>query len=66
MSLLELQAADGHRVTLNAAEVTYFREPRDADHFVKGAHCLVFLTDGRFISVVETCDVVEQKFQEAK
>lgn len=66
IALVELQAADGHRVMLNTGEVTYFREPRDGEHFVKGAKCLVFLSDGRFISVIETCDEVEQKFQQAK
>lgn len=51
-------------VVVNVAEATYFREPRGSDHFVKGARCLVFLSDGRFISVTETCEEVEQKFKQ--
>lgn len=51
-------------VIVNVAEATYFRAPRAGDNFVKGAKCLVFLSDGRFLSVTETCDEVEQKFKQ--
>ena len=51
---------------VNVAEATYFREPKEGDHFVRGAKCLVFLSDGRFLSVTETCGEVELKFKEAR
>jgi hypothetical protein len=62
-TIVTLTDPGGRAVNVNVAEVTYFREPRDSDHFVKGAKCLVFLSDGRFISVAETCDEVENKFK---
>jgi hypothetical protein len=58
-SIIALHGADGREVDVNPAEITSLREARSDDpgerHFVSGAHCLINLTDGKFVAVAETC-----------
>lgn len=45
-------------IELNPKTVVSLREPRAAEHFWKGAHCLINTTDGKIVVVQETCDEV--------
>jgi hypothetical protein len=51
---------DGQEIELNIAEISSIRQPRSAeDHFNKDVHCLIFMTNGKFVGVEETCgDVI--------
>jgi len=57
---IELHAPDGQKIDINPAEVNTVREPREGaeGHFAKGVKCLVTMTDGKFIAVIEPCDAV--------
>jgi hypothetical protein len=55
--LIVLHAPDGHEVFVNPDEVTVLHQKLGAgkDTFTANASCLVNMTDGKFITVVETC-----------
>lgn len=58
LEFIHITAADGKLVAVNASEITAIRVPRATDNFVAGAKCLVFLTDGRFISASDSCEKI--------
>lgn len=64
IELVELHGADGQRVFINPTEITSIREPIKGDlqrHFTAGSHCVVVMTDGKFIATREDCDTVRDK-----
>jgi len=62
IALVQFTGASGQRIDINAAEVTSVREPHDftAGHFAEGTHCLIGMTNGKFIGVMENCDQVRR------
>jgi hypothetical protein len=60
--LVELQGPAGQHIYVNPQEVASVREPRGVDtgHWAKGVKCLVVMANGRFLTVVETCEQVRQ------
>jgi hypothetical protein len=59
--LVLLHAPDGHEIVLNSAAVTSMHsaipgEPNKA--FTAAVECLINTSDGKFVSVVESCDKV--------
>jgi hypothetical protein len=56
--LITLTGPDGQHVEINPAEIISIREPRGTDHFAKGTHCLITTTDGKYATVLETCERV--------
>jgi hypothetical protein len=58
--LLQLTGPGGQPIEMNVDQIVSMREPRSADHFGEGVHCLVFTTDGKFTGVVETCKAIKQ------
>ena len=64
--LIELHGPDGHRVEVNPAEVSSLREdrPSDAGLLAEGVNCVLGMTNGKFIAVVEDCAVVKRKLEE--
>jgi hypothetical protein len=56
--LLRLTGPEHQVIELNPKTVVSLREPRAAEHFWKGAHCLINTTDGKIVVVRETCDEV--------
>ena len=59
LQLILLTGPDNQRIEVNPNAVTNFRSPRGNDHFAPGVHCLVFLSDGKPLTVIETCDQVK-------
>lgn len=55
----------GSSVDINAGEVLTIREPATTQHLTKEVHCIVNLSDGKFIGVTEDCDTVRQRLREA-
>lgn len=57
-----LHAPDGGDVLLNPEEVVSMRGPRTTDKMfmVEGAHCLINTSDGKYVSVRETCAEVKR------
>ena len=62
--LVSLHGPSGARVDINAAEVTSINEIHgQTENFVKGTHCVVVMSNGRFIGVREECDEVRDKMR---
>ncbi len=64
IELLTLQALDGHNIHVNKAIISSISEPRvvgklGTDKF----NCIVGLTNGKYIAVVEKCDSVRERLK---
>jgi len=59
---LQFTGPSGHRIDVNADEITSIREAGafPSGHFAKGTHCLIVTTSGKFIAVMEPCDEVRR------
>lgn len=61
LHLIVLHVPDGSEVQINPEHVTSLRaRSDDHKHFSPHVNCMVGLTDGKFVTVVETCDVVRE------
>ena len=65
IELLLLQAMDGHNIHVNKDAIVTISEPRvigrlGTDKF----NCVIGLTSGKYIAVVETCDSVRKRLKE--
>jgi hypothetical protein len=60
----------GATVLINPGEVTYLRAARNehetAKFLPKEVKCVISLVDGKFVSVLETCDYVRNSLEEAE
>jgi len=61
LTLIDLHGPGGQLIGINPEEVTSVREPMAKDHFARGVRCLVYLSNGNFITVTETCITVRKK-----
>jgi hypothetical protein len=68
MDMIELHTLDGAAVQINPIMVVSIRAPQDKDKRVmhQSVQCIVNFVDGKFITVIEPCSVVEAKLGEAK
>jgi uncharacterized protein YlzI (FlbEa/FlbD family) len=63
--LITVHMIDGRVVQINPAEITSLTWPKDKNSaLVDGVHCVISLTDGKFLSVAETCDEVEKLIED--
>lgn len=56
--LIHVHGPDGKQeIEINVTEITSIRQPREksADHFADGTNCLVYMTNGQFVSTHEPC-----------
>jgi hypothetical protein len=61
--LLLLHGPDGHEIMLNPRQVTSLHAAMPGQknkQFTDGVHCLVNTADGKFISVIETCEEINR------
>ena len=69
LSLLVLHRIDGGEVVVAPSHITSMHEkpPGGArDKLITGdAHCIVWLSDGKLLSVLESCATVKQLIDEA-
>lgn len=62
--LLVLHRSDGGEVWINADQVTSLRSPAGRlDRLAPEGHCLIGLTDGKFVGVLESCAEVKQQLE---
>lgn len=64
LQLIVLHRSDGGNVIINTAQITSLRSP--AGHLGRLApsgHCIVHLTDGKFVVVLEACAEVERQLE---
>jgi hypothetical protein len=52
--LVELHRPDGSPILINPKQVTSLRTP-PSGHVAKGTNCLIYLTNGNFVTVRESC-----------
>ena len=61
-ALIQLTTPTGHPLDINPAEISSTREPIDVSgHWARGVRCVVFMTNGRFNAVAESCAAVRLK-----
>jgi hypothetical protein len=66
LALTVLHRADGQEVAINPAQVTSLRAPAGPlNNLIPRGGCIVGLTDGKFIAVIETCRNVQQMLEGA-
>jgi hypothetical protein len=61
-TLILLHSPGGGKIWVNPEEVTSLRSAKSGEegkHFTEEAHCLISLGDGKFVTVVERCDDVQ-------
>ena len=69
VALLILHTLDGREVAINPQLVTFLTGPRPGAQqgiFVEGANCMVNLSDGKFVAVIETCSEVRALMDASK
>ena len=69
--LLLLHAADGHEIRVNPEHVTHLHAARPGAPakdkiFSDNVKCLVNLADGKFVTVIEPCEVVQKMLEQAR
>jgi uncharacterized protein YlzI (FlbEa/FlbD family) len=69
-TLIVLHTLDGREIDINPKQITSMREAKEDDEdgkaFTSGVRCMVNLTDGKFVTVVETCAEVRRKLEAAR
>jgi len=61
--------ARGGEIHVNPNEVTHMRaHPPGEEHraFTEDVECMINLSDGKFVTVIETCETVRKLFEEAE
>jgi hypothetical protein len=61
-----LTAPTGQPIEVNPKAIVAMREPRGAEHFHKSAHCLLSTSDGKWVTVAESCAEVHKILELAK
>ena len=61
--LILLHGADQQPIAINANEISSLRPPSDADagNYAASIKCVVVMTNGKFIGVIETCTEIFHK-----
>jgi hypothetical protein len=68
LSVILLHRADGGEVTVYPSHITSLHDkqsPGANKLITHEARCVIWLDDGKYLSVLETCDVVKQLLEEA-
>ena len=71
ITLVVLHNIDGNEITINADQVTTLHHTNEAagqtNKLIAGGHrCVIGLSNGKFVSVVEDCGMVRQAIKEAQ
>jgi hypothetical protein len=70
LHMVLLHRVDGGEVAINPAQVTVLHPTASSTGgsnklLTKDVHCVVGLSDGKFVSVIEPCDLVRKLIEEA-
>jgi uncharacterized protein YlzI (FlbEa/FlbD family) len=68
-AFVTLQTLDGRDAVINSEQVASMLSAQDGEGnklLAAGVHCMINLTNGKFVSVHDDCDVVLRKLEEAK
>lgn len=64
LELLKLTGLDGQVIEVSPSQIVSIRAPRGGLH--EQVHCLIHTTDGKFITVIESCEEVQQRLERLK
>jgi hypothetical protein len=64
--LLWFTGPDQQVIAVNPSDIVSVRAPRKTEHFSKGVRCLIHTLDGKYIAIIEPCNVVFQRLEEAE
>ena len=66
LHLIFVHGPDDQSIFLNVDEISSIREPRGEGERVvhKNVSCIVFMTNGKFVGTIETCDEIVKKVGE--
>jgi hypothetical protein len=65
LSMVALNGAGGQTVYVNPLEITVITGP-SVVQLAEHVHCVVGLTNGKFVSTEDDCDTVQAKIQQAE
>jgi len=66
-ALISLHTVSGIVVQVNPELITHMRSPEPGhSSFIEKANCMINLSDGKFVTVVETCDAVRRAIDDAR
>ena len=66
MDYLAVETLDGRQVLINRQAIVTVGGPRTdkgQPMLTSKAHCVVTFVDGKFVTVVESCDAIRQRLQ---
>lgn len=67
LHLVHIRGPNEQFIELNINEISSIRKPRaNEEHFAKGTRCLIFTTDGKFISALDTCEQIIEGIKKAE
>lgn len=66
MLVIILHGVGGYEIVVNPRLITSMRGPEGHKNFIEGARCLINLSDGKYVTVIETCKEVRNRMEEAK
>jgi hypothetical protein len=65
--LILVHAPDNQIIEINPHEISSIREPRDAEgYWQKNVRCVLSMTNGKFIAVVEDCKTVVEMVEKSE
>ena len=66
LSLLQFTSPTGSPIDVNIDAISSIRDPRNMSegHWSKGTHCIIVMSNGKFIAIRETCNQVETLIKE--
>lgn len=64
--LIVLHSLSGHAITVNPQLITSMREGEGKGNYSDKANCLINLSDGKFVTVTESCEQVRAMVQQTK
>jgi hypothetical protein len=66
LRLVLVHVPGGDEIEINPNEVSSIRDPRDVPgHFSQNIHCVIVMTNGKFIGAVEDCRTVKMMLEAA-
>ena len=66
IEFIALQTLDGRAVQINPAEIVSISTAREAGHdgrLTGKVHCVVSLSNGKFVTVIESCDAIRDRLK---
>ena len=67
--IIVLHGLAGEEIDINAPSITSMRaapSSKSNKHFTEGVRCMVSTSDGKYVTVTETCDEVRRAIEQTK